>query len=99
MLGKYIEKCRLLPSLGRRLACVGIFKQLDMSRPHQSGCLFHSPHRQAAGLVLGKVKWAESQPSGILYSFFFFAILCGMQDLSSPTRDQTWAPCSGSMEP
>ena len=72
MLGKYIENCRLLPSLGHRLACVGIFKQLDMSRPHQSGCLFHSPHRQAAGLVLGKVKWAESQPSGILYSFLFF---------------------------
>ena len=28
----------------------------------------------------------------------FLALPCGMQDLSSPTRDQTYAPCSGSTE-
>ena len=31
------------------------------------------------------------------FSFFlFFAMPCGIQDLSSPTRDRTHAPCSGS---
>ena len=30
--------------------------------------------------------------------FFFLALLCSMWDLSSPTRDQTCAPCSGSVE-
>ena len=29
---------------------------------------------------------------------FFFAVLRGMGDLSSPTRDQTCGPCSGSTE-
>ena len=29
---------------------------------------------------------------------FFFCHLCAMWDLSSPTRDQTYAPCSGSTE-
>ena len=29
-------------------------------------------------------------------SFFFFCLLCRMQDVSSLTRDQTWAPCIGS---
>ena len=29
---------------------------------------------------------------------FFLAMLHGMQDLSSPTRDQTHAPCIGSTE-
>ena len=28
--------------------------------------------------------------------FFFLAAPCGMQDLSSPTRDWTYTPCSGS---
>ena len=30
--------------------------------------------------------------------FVCFATLCGMQDLSSPTRDWTCVPCSGSVE-
>ena len=30
--------------------------------------------------------------------FFFFAMLCVMWDLSSPTRDQTCAPCIGRVE-
>ena len=30
---------------------------------------------------------------------FFLAVLCGMQDFSSLTRDRTRAPCSGSAEP
>ena len=30
--------------------------------------------------------------------FFFLAILCGLQDLSSLTRYQTQAPCSGNAE-
>ena len=31
-------------------------------------------------------------------SFFFLAVPLGLQDLSSPTRDRTPAPCSGSVE-
>jgi len=34
--------------------------------------------------------------SGLL---FFLAMLHGFWDLSSLTKDQTWAPCGGSMEP
>ena len=30
--------------------------------------------------------------------FFFLAALCGMQDLSSPTRDRTHTPCTGITE-
>ena len=30
--------------------------------------------------------------------FFFLALLCSLWDLSSPTRDQTWTPCSGSLD-
>ena len=42
--------------------------------------------------------------NGIQYFFFFFwyvcvlAVPCSMQDLSSPTRDRTWASCGGSVE-
>ena len=32
-----------------------------------------------------------------IWGFFGYTV-CGMQDLSSPTRDQTHAPCSGSAE-
>ena len=32
------------------------------------------------------------------YCLFFLATLCGVWDLSSPTRGQTYAPCSGSLE-
>ena len=35
----------------------------------------------------------------ILKKNFFFDALCGMWDLSFPTRNQTHAPCLGSMEP
>ena len=27
------------------------------------------------------------------------AVFCGLWDLSSPTRDGTWVPCSGNLEP
>ena len=30
---------------------------------------------------------------------FFLAVPRGMQDLNSPTRDRTHAPCNGSAEP
>ena len=33
-----------------------------------------------------------------LSSLIHLAMLCGMWELSSPTRDQTLAPCSGSLE-
>ena len=35
---------------------------------------------------------------GVLFYFFFLTALCGVWDLSSPTRDQTYVPCSGSLE-
>ena len=31
-------------------------------------------------------------------SYFFLAVLPGLQDLSSPTRNQTHVPCSGIAE-
>ena len=34
----------------------------------------------------------------VLFWFGFFCCTCGMWDLSSPTRDRTRAPCSGSVE-
>ena len=37
--------------------------------------------------------------SQFIYLFIYLlAVLCVMLDLSSPTRDRTWAPYSGSME-
>ena len=36
-----------------------------------------------------------SSPKGI---FFFFFVAMRMRDISSPTRDQMCAPCSGSVE-
>ena len=48
-----------------------------------------------------------TRPKGSSLSFLFFfffggggcgGTLCGLQDLSSPTRDRTHAPCSGSTE-
>ena len=33
------------------------------------------------------------------FYLFFLAMSLGMRDLSSPARDQTHAPCSGSSEP
>ena len=96
-LGMYIEKCRPLPRLGHWRACVGLFKQLDVSRPHQSGCL---PFPMQAGSWTcpwqSEVGRVTALRNPVL--FFFFSH-CGMRYLSSPTRDQTWVPCSGSMEP
>ena len=37
-------------------------------------------------------------PLSIYFYFYFLALPQGMQGLSSPTRDQTRAPCSGSGE-
>ena len=34
----------------------------------------------------------------IYYYYYYLAALHGMWDLSSPTRDQTQAPCIGSAE-
>ena len=48
-----------------------------------------------------KDAWLQCWPSGsAFFSFLFFfpAAPCGFRDLSSPTRDQTCAPCSGSAE-
>ena len=37
----------------------------------------------------------ETSKSFVKCFFFLLPIPCGMWDLSSPTRDQTHAPCSG----
>ena len=34
----------------------------------------------------------------LFFPFFFLAVMAGMWDLSSPTRDRTWAPCGGSKD-
>ena len=49
-----------------------------------------------------KVRFEDTGPfkKFVLFKLFLksVAILCGMQDLSSPTRDGTHAPCSGSID-
>ena len=48
-----------------------------------------------------KVVYREKSKKLVLFFghfIFFLAMLCSMWDLSSPTRDQTHAPCIGSME-
>ena len=44
----------------------------------------------AARLVLGKVKWVDSQPSGTLHSFFFG---CAAQHVGAQFPEQGWNPC------
>ena len=43
---------------------------------------------------------ASSSPHPLFLDLFFFVfvVLHGMWDLSSPTRDQTHTPCTGSLE-
>ena len=48
-------------------------------------------------------KWFRNQLENTLFIYlflfiYFLAVPRGMQDLSSPTRDQTRAPCIGSTE-
>ena len=61
--------------------------------PHLLGC---------RGLEKPAFRKESSIPFGadLLISFFFFFFFWAhrMQDLSSPTRDGTLAPCSGSVE-
>ena len=48
---------------------------------------------------LGKLEQrVQGEVAGGRVAFFFSAVLCDMWDLSSLTRDQTHAPCSGSSE-
>ena len=42
--------------------------------------------------------YTRMRTSSFFLFFFFPAVPSGMRDLSSPTRDQTHAPCSGSAE-
>ena len=57
--------------------------------------------KQSYWVVTGKDKkfaFYFSSKSPFFFFFFFFAALWTMQDLSSPIRAQTRAPCSGRME-
>ena len=51
-----------------------------------------------SGQVGRKTVFPEQDKGLFLFSFFlnFLAMLCGMRDLSSLTKDQTCAPCSRS---
>ena len=72
--------------------------------------LIVSVNPTAAGDLLLPSPQSPSQPPNLLGAewntvfFFFFwyvcvlAVPCSMQDLSSPTRDRTWASCGGSVE-
>ena len=40
----------------------------------------------------------EDQNLLLFFFFFLLAVPCGIQDLSSPTRDRTRAPCGGSVQ-
>ena len=68
-----------------------------------SSLLVYSPQshlvtspRNFASLMLNK--GTEGHLSISLFFFFFFAALCSIWDHSSPTRDWTLTPCSGSTE-
>ena len=52
------------------------------------------------GLGLQHLLWRghNSTHDNLSIPIFFFAKSCSLQDLSSPTRDQAWVPCSGSTE-
>ena len=58
------------------------------------------------GLKLYPLPWKHGVSNIYFYLFIYLAVMdisCGMQAVScigssSLTRDQTWAPCTGSME-
>ena len=84
--------CQAPPSMGfSRQEC---WNGLPFSSPADlpdPGIKPGSPALQAAALL--------SEPPGkpqILTDLVVPGLSCGMWDLSSPTRDQTWAPCLGS---
>ena len=63
--------------------------------------LAHQHRSQSASWVPGprQVPWSHSRTYLIfIFLFLFLAIPSGLWDLSSPTRDGTRAPCSGSAE-
>ena len=53
--------------------------------------LFHS---RGYGIIF----WRRNSAFSLSFSFFFLALPHSIWDLSSPTRDQTHTPCSGSAE-
>ena len=73
----------------------------DLSNPGIEPTSLTSPACQADSLPLvppGKPQdpcWGHISP---LFIYYFLNTLWGMQDLSSPTRDQTRALCSGGVE-
>ena len=55
---------------------------------------------QKSSLVMQIFDMSLNAPERIgsfCFSFYFLSALRGMWDLSSPTRDRTHAPCSGSL--
>ena len=61
------------------------------STPHYGPGAHHPAHTQVEGA------WAKVVFL-LFFHFYFLAVLRGMQDLSSPTKDRTWALGSGSAE-
>ena len=58
-----------------------------------------SADSQGCSLQPPPLRFQTFQYGGLSFEvFFFLAILCGLQDLSSLTRYQTQAPCSGNAE-
>ena len=57
--------------------------------------LINLPLRDYTQLILGTLNLSTDTIP--LLFFFFFADLCSMRDLSSPTQDQIHAPCIGSV--
>ena len=57
---------------------------------------------EARGVLRAGIGEGEQEgvlgPVSCVFCFCFLAVLHGMQDLSSPMRDQIRAPCSGSAE-
>ena len=83
--------------------CLGVFFISTHLLSYRTELSFPTTEVKAAYLLCVKrtlfyLQTSRSCPLLSLFFFFFLAVPCGMWDLSSLTRDQTCAPCMGSVE-
>ena len=52
--------------------------------------LLHMNHKRISPSTIEK-GWTNDRVNGTNHIYIILAVPCGMQDLSSPTRDGTWA--------
>ena len=74
----------------REVGIYGELSEVGLQSDRESNDI-PAPRDFHAGPCRPKIFDSESK------ELFFFPMLLGIQDLISPTRDQTYAPCSGSV--